>query len=71
MTPGVDIEADASANTPVSGIRTRPQLRPHVPVGKPANASTVQHCTPGTASERVTIIFQDPQRERRMGHSGA
>lgn len=58
MTPGVDIEADASANTPVSGIRTRPRLRPHVPVGKPAKASAVQRRTPGTASERVTIIFK-------------
>lgn len=57
-TPGVDIEPDASANTPVSDIRTRPRLRPHVPVGKPAKAGAVQRRTPGTASENVTIIFK-------------
>ena len=57
-TPGVDVEPDASANTPVSDIRTRPRLRPHVPVGKPAKAGAVQRRTPGTASESVTIIFK-------------
>ena len=62
MTPGVDIEADALVNMPVSSIRPRPQLRPHVPVGKPVNASTVQCCTPGTVSERVTIIFKTCSR---------
>ena len=57
-TPIVDIGPDASLNTPVSDIRTRPRLRPHVPVGKPAKDSAVQRHTPGAASESVTVIFK-------------
>lgn len=57
-TPSVDIEPDASLNTPVSDIRARPRLRPHVPVGKPAKASAVQRRTPGAAFESVRIIFK-------------